>query len=214
MAPKERHNAEASERRTKVARLIEKYGVRGIGDELERAWTAVGDEHRSLRDLAAEFNVRILQKAMEDANLRAADEEAETIYRILTDESVSSGDRTRVERRLEREGVDAHEIQTDFVSYQAVRSYLQKVRGAEYTPDRGAQVEKERRNVQKLLGRTEAVTRTKIDQLRSTERLALGEYTAFVDVRIVCNECDGQFHIDELLEAGGCDCDVQTTSDN
>ena len=39
-------------RGTKVARLIEKYELSGMGAELEAAWTGESGERTSLRDLA------------------------------------------------------------------------------------------------------------------------------------------------------------------
>jgi hypothetical protein len=55
--------------------------------------------------------------------------EVEHTYHLLTDDEVSSGDRRRAERRLERQGIDIDTLRSDFVSYQAIRMYLK--RGAE-----------------------------------------------------------------------------------
>lgn len=42
--------------RTKVSRVIDEYDLDGFGDELERLWTATGDERKSLRELAETCN--------------------------------------------------------------------------------------------------------------------------------------------------------------
>lgn len=191
-------------RRSKVARLIEEYEMDSLGAELERLWTAEEDR-RSLRDLAAYFNRRLLQHALEDANVRPLDGEVENMYRLLTDED-SGADRTRIRRRLERDGVDVDAIERDFVTYQAIRTYLKKHRGAEYTPDETDPIEREIANIQQLRGRVDSVTEGKIHQLRRTDKLDIGEFRTLVDVRVVCEDCNTQFDVIELLERGHCDC--------
>jgi hypothetical protein len=93
----------SSQRRTKVARLIDEHGFGDIGIELERRWTAEGDERMSLRDLADYLNRRLLATAMEEHGMQPLDGEVENVYRLLTANDVSDADRTRVRRRLERE---------------------------------------------------------------------------------------------------------------
>jgi len=191
-------------RRSKVARLIEEYGMAGIGAELERLWTADKDR-RSLRELATYFNQTLLERALERADVRPLDGEVENIYRLLTDDS-GSADRTRIRRRLERDGLDVDGLEGDFVTYQAIRTYLRKHRGAEYTPDETDPLERETTNVQQLRGRVNSVTEGKIEQLRSSGDLDIGEFRTLVDIRIVCEECNTQFDAVELLERGECEC--------
>lgn len=191
-------------RRSKVARLLEEYEMESLGAELERLWTAEEDR-RSLRDLASYFNRRLLERALEDADVRPLDGEVENMYRLLTDED-SGADRTRIRRRLERDGVDIDAVEGDFVTYQAVRTYLQKHRGAEYTPDETDPIEREIVNIQQLRGRIDSVTEGKLRQLHRTDKLDIGEFRTLVDVRVVCEDCNTQFDVIELLERGRCDC--------
>ena len=192
-------------RPSKVARLLDEYDLLELGAELERRWTA--DEDRwSLRDLATHFNHQLLRRTLEDANVQTLEGEVENIYRLLTDDDVSSGDRTRIRRRLERDGVDVDALEDDFVTYQAIRTYLKKHRDAEYTPDETDPIEREVSNVQQLRGRLVSVTEGKLKQLRNAEELDLGEFRLLVDVQVVCEDCNGQFEVVELLERGGCHC--------
>lgn len=191
-------------RRSKVARLIEEYGMDSLGAELERRWTAEEDRH-SLRELASHFNRRVLQLALEDVDVRPLDGEVENMYRLLTDED-SGADRTRIRRRLERDGVDIDAVEDDFVTYQAIRTYLKKHRGAEYTPDDTDPIEREVGNIQQLRGRVDSVAEGKIRQLRRTGKLDIGEFRTLVDVRVVCEDCNAQFGVIELLERGHCEC--------
>lgn len=192
-------------RRTKVARLLEEYDLEDLGAELEARWTAEEDRW-SLRDLAEYFNRRILETRLDAAGVQTLDGEVQNIYRLLTDDDVSSADRTRVRRRLERDGVDVESLEGDFVTYQAIRTYLKGERGAEYTPDETDPLEREASNVQQLRGRIDSVTGGKLAQLRDSGQLRLGEFRTLVDVRVVCEDCNTQYEVVELLEAGECDC--------
>ncbi|WP_181691907.1 rod-determining factor RdfA [Natronomonas sp. LN261] len=191
-------------RRSKVVRLIEEYDMEELGAELERLWTAEEDR-RSLRQLATYFNQRLLRRALERADLRPLDGEVENTYRLLTEDS-GGADKTRIRRRLERDGLDVEALESDFVTYQAIRTYLQKHRGAEYTPDETDPLEREISNIQQLRGRVDSVTEGKLEQLQSGDHLELGAFRTLVDVRIVCEDCNTQFDVVELLERGHCNC--------
>lgn len=196
-------------RPSKVARLIDEYELADLGAELERLWTA-DDDRMSLRDLADYFNRRLLQRAMADAGVQALGGESENTYRLLTDDDVSTADRTRIRRRLEREGVDVSELENDFVSYQAIRTYLQNYRDAEYSRQ-APKIERTVETVEQLRGRTISVTESRLDRLREAEQLTLGEFRTLVDVRVVCEDCGNQYDVIELLERGGCECESSDT---
>jgi hypothetical protein len=192
-------------RRSKVARLLEEYDLEGLGAELERLWTTE-EGRRSLRDLADYFNRQLLQQTLEAETVQPLDGEVENIYRLLTDDEVSSADRTRIRRRLEREGVDVEALQDDFVTYQAIRTYLREYRDAEYTPAETVPLERQATNVQQLRGRMVAVTEGHLEQLRDSGELTLGEFRTLADIQVICEDCNTQFDVLELLERGGCDC--------
>lgn len=195
-------------RRSKVVRLLEEYDLHGLGAELEQRWTANEDRY-SLRDLAAYFNQHLVEQALEEANVQLLDGEVENIYRLLTDDSVSGAERTRVRRRLERDGVDVDALEGDFVTYQAIRTYLKEDRGAEYTPTQTDPVEREATTLQQLQGRISAVTEGKLENLRDNDELALDKFRTLVSTQIVCEECNTKYDVLELLDRGGCDCAKQ-----
>lgn len=192
-------------RRSKVARLLEEYDLGGLDEELERLWTAEEDR-RSLRDLADYFNQRLLERKLAEANVQLLDGEIENIYRLLTEDEVSRAERTRARRRLEREGIDVEALDADFVTYQAIRTYLKTHRGAEYTPTQTDPLERERSNIQQLRGRTAAVTEGKLEQLRDNGDLDLADFRTLVSIQVVCEGCNTQFDAVELLERGRCEC--------
>ncbi|WP_251344298.1 rod-determining factor RdfA [Haloplanus halophilus] len=194
---------------SKVARLIDAYGFdEAFGDELEALWTADGPQRRSLRDLADTFNRRLLESVLSDAGMSTVDGEVDNLYRLLTADDVSSGMRMEARARLERNGVDVDDLESDFVTYQAIRSYLTSYRDAEYegTSDED-RVENVVDTIQRLRSRLDSVVQGSLDRLRSTEQLTLGEFRLFVDVDVLCEECGAQYGVVELLERGGCDCD-------
>jgi len=191
--------------RSKVARLLEAHDLEGLGAEMEARWTAE-DDRMSLRPLADHFNQAVLRSRLADAGVDTLDGELENIYRLLTDDDISSAQRTRVRRRLERDGLDVESIEDEFVTYQAIRTYLTEYRDAEYQMVDRDPIEREVENVERLRGRVETVTTGKLEQLRGGD-LDLGSFRTVVDVNVVCEDCHSQYDVLDLLEQGGCDCE-------
>lgn len=194
--------------RTKVGRVIEKYELGPeYGDRLEAQWVGDGTDRVSLRDLADEFNRRVLSRAMGDAGMTTIEGEVENLYRLLSDSETTAGARTEARRRLEREGVDVEAVEADFVTYQAIRSYLRGYRGVEL--DRASdsdRVERTGDSIERLRSRLAVVGEQNLKQLRDADRITLGEFRLFVSVEVFCEDCGSQFSIGGLLDRGGCDC--------
>jgi hypothetical protein len=193
---------------SKVDRLIDVYGLdREVGAELEVFWTADDDRRESLRSLADRFNKQLLRSALADAGRSVIDGEVSNLYRLLTDDEVSSGTRLEARRRLEEQGVAVEQLLDDFVSYQAIRYYLTEYRDAEYDQPTNDPVETTREQVTRLQSRLRSVAESRLDRLRQGDDLTLGEYRVFVDVDVLCEECDTQYSIGDLLRRGGCECE-------
>lgn len=193
---------------SKVARLIEAYGLgEAFGARLEALWTAEDERRESLRSLADRFNRRLLDAAMAEAGRSPVDGEVENMYRLLTGEDVSSGNRTEARSRLERAGVDIDRLERDFVSYQAIRSYLTEYRDAAYERDeKTTTVTDAIETIQRLESRIRAVTEKRLERLAASDRLTIGEFRIFVDVSVLCEDCNTQYGVIELLREGRCDC--------
>ncbi|MFD1685029.1 rod-determining factor RdfA [Halobellus litoreus] len=192
---------------SKVARLIAEYNLDGLGDELEARWTGDGVERTSLRDLADYFNERLLEQTLIDAGMNALESDVSTMYQNLTDDEVSTGVRTDTRSRLEQNGIDADELESDFVSYQAIRSYLTEYRDAEYRQlSDEEKVEKDLQSIQRLMTRTLSVTEERIEKLRETGRVDVEEFEVLLDVQVLCQECGEQYSVSEFLENRGCAC--------
>ncbi len=191
-------------RDSKVATLIKRYDLGEVGIELERRWTGVEGERDGLRTLADAFNRRLLEAAMAEAGMEPMEGEAANLYRLLTGDAATSGTRTETEQRLRREGINVEALREEFVSYQAVRTYLTEVRGASYEPAGGGTATA-RESVEKLVGRTTAVVRRRLEQLRG-EELTLGSFRVRTAVTVYCEDCRTQYRAGELLRRGSCDC--------
>ncbi|WP_158059246.1 rod-determining factor RdfA [Halorussus halophilus] len=196
------------ERRSKVGRIIAERTLEGMGEELERRWTGEGREQSSLRELADYFNQRVLRETLDAQNVEVLDGEVENFYELLTGDDVSGGMRVQTERRLERDGIDVDRLKNDFVSHQAIHTYLRKYRGAEATSnDSEDKVEETRTTIQQLRSRVQAVTETSLDALRTANELRIGRFDVYVDVRVTCNDCQSQYSVGDLLDRGRCQCE-------
>lgn len=193
-------------RPSKVVQLIEKYNLPTLGEELEHRWTAPEDERDSLRDLAVYANQQVLRRAMTEAGLSPLDGEVANTYRLLTSDDVSQGPRTQAKRRLERDGIDVEALLDDFVSYQAVRTYLTKYRELEHTTEERDQLEAQAEAFQQIVGRTETMARNNLERLQETDKLTLGEFQVSAPIRVFCTECETRFEISKLLAQGSCEC--------
>ncbi|WP_144901058.1 rod-determining factor RdfA [Halobellus captivus] len=192
---------------SKVARLIAEYELEGLGDELEARWTGNGVERMSLRDLADHFNERLLEQTLIDAGMSALESDVSTTYQNLTDDEVSTGVRTDARSRLEQNGVDVDTLESNFVSYQAIRSYLTEYRDAEYRQlSDEEKVEKDLQSIQRLMTRTLSVTEERIEKLRETGRIDIDEFEVLLDMQVLCQRCGDQYSVAEFLENRGCDC--------
>ncbi|MFC5369191.1 rod-determining factor RdfA [Salinirubrum litoreum] len=191
---------------TKVERLLAKYELDGLGAELEARWTGPPGERESLRTLATAFNRRLLEAAMRDAQLNPLAGEVENLYRQLTSDEVSRGVQTEVETRLAHRGVDVETLDSEFVTYQAIRSYLKDVRGATYETSPSDTYEQGQRQLERLIGRTTAVVEQKLEQFVGAGRLTLGSFHVQTAVTVYCEDCERQYDLSAVLAAGGCDC--------
>ena len=195
---------------SKVANVISKYDLdEDYGKKLEDLWTAEGDKRESLRTLAARLNKRILAGAMGDAGMTAVDGEVANLYRLLTDETVSSGNRTEARQRLAQNGIDTDQLESDFVTYQAIRSYLKDYRNTEHeTQSSTIRTDDVIETLQRLQSRVRSVSEKSLTQLIAADRLTLGKFRIFIEIDVLCEDCGKQYGIVKLLESGSCDCSI------
>jgi hypothetical protein len=197
-----------SNRRSKVARLIEEYELgESYGEELERLWTNKGEQRESLRSLAEMFNRRLLTTAVEGSQMSTVDGSVDNLYRLLTSDDISSGKRIEARNQLSQAGIDVESLEKDFVTYQAIRSYLKEFRGAEHqTNDPEEQINNGIDNVQRLKSRLQSVAENTLDQLNRKNLINIGSYRVFVEVTVTCEDCNAQYGLTDLLRQRECEC--------
>lgn len=197
-------------RRSKVRRLIDEYDLDGEGERLEELWTADREDRLSLRELADDFNRRLLRAIMVESGMNPLDGEVANTYRLLTDDDVSSGMQTQARQTLEREGVDVDGLKKNFVSHQAIHTYLTKYRGVKRDEQTDEdRVQKGLDTIQRLRSRTAAVSENIVENLASTDRIQVGDFEVLVDVRVFCRDCGTQYDVQDLLDEGHCECGAE-----
>ncbi|MFB6187259.1 MAG: rod-determining factor RdfA [Halobacteriaceae archaeon] len=195
--------------RSKVGYLINQYEMKDIGQELENRWLGNGYTAQSLRDLADWFNRRLLRAKLERNGMAPLDGEVANLYRLLSSEDVTAGARVEAEATLEDNEINPNQIKEEFVSHQAIHTYLTNFRGASKDESSIDQTKKARDTIQKLRNRFIAVTENNLEQLRSSQRITLGEFNVLFDIQIMCEDCGASYSITELFDQGGCDCESE-----
>lgn len=205
---------EAFDRSYKVGRVLSEYDLASLHEQLPALWTGEaeeagdGGESASLRELAERINVALVRSALEDSGEDPLDGEAENAYRLLSGEDVSAGVRIQQRNRLERAGVDVDSLEDDFVTHQAVHTYLTDGLGVTKQDDDDADpVETHEERIQRLRNRLGAVVEGSLAELEAAGEIDVGDVDTTVSLQLYCRECESQFEFSELLERGGCNCD-------
>lgn len=191
---------------SKVARVIERYGLEGLGADMEAMWQGQSGSRKSLRELAAIFNSAVIEAAMEEVGLDPLPGEIEDVHEAMKSDDVSGGQRREIRGKLEREGIDFDELGNDLVTYQAIRTYLKKYRGVETPSQTTDPVEDALSTVNRLSGRLQVVTDQRLDQLANADHLDIGDHRVLVNVQVYCDSCGRQYDVATLLDRGGCHC--------
>ncbi|AZH25345.1 rod-determining factor RdfA [Haloplanus aerogenes] len=186
-------------RRSKVATAIETHDLDGIGAELESRWSREQDRW-SLRRLADYFNAELLEQMLREAGGTTVEIDPADLYdRVQSDDRTT---RTEAERLLERAGVDVDALRSEFVSYQAIRTYLRSHRGAEPPTDDGPTVDDAVGTIRRLDGRLTSVAR---DRLSNLDDLAVASPRVLTSIRVYCDDCGARLDLD-ALDDGACNC--------
>lgn len=192
---------------SKVGRGLIKYDLVELADELAARWTVEGDERWGLRKLADWLNKQFLRAALTEADQSVSAADLETIYQQLTADDVSQGTQTERRNELERAGVPIEQVERDFVSYQAIHTFLTEVADLEYEgPSDAERVASVRKTLTALRGRVIRVLETNFEAQRQADRLTLGEFDAGCDIYVTCYECGERYDAIDLIDRGGCDC--------
>lgn len=214
MVASESSAGEQEGRRGKVERVIDQYGLEGLGNELVEHWTADDDDRKSLRELAELINVRLVDAVLQREMQPTVDGEAENYYRVLTNDDVSTASRVDATHRLEASGVDVEQLRSDFVSHQAVHSYLTRDRGETYDvapSDPEERLADTISSINRLKNRAAAVTERSIQTLAEADVVDGAGVRASVLVQLECEQCGERYTVREFFDERGCDCEDATS---
>lgn len=185
----------------KIGRNAREYGLPGFDAELRRRH-ADGD---SLRDLERFVNESILGHVLRESDVDVVGD-VSAIYRTLSGDSASAGERTEVRERLSRAGVDVDALEDDFVTYQTVRSHLRECLGVDTGREGAVTVEEARGTIEWSRSRSKAIAERTLERLRASGELVAGDLEVSQVTRVTCADCGSTYPVDRFLDRGGCDC--------
>lgn len=192
--------------RYKVERVADRYDLSSLPAQLARQWMGEGVAETSLRDLAHQFNRAVLREAFARAGQTPIEPEIETMYAVLSKIDGSSADRTKLRRELKRDGVDVEQLEADFLTHQAIHTYLTKGLGLSKSTDDTDPIERAKETIDKLRSRTTAVSTSELDRLSRADALSIGDADILVQITVNCRDCGTYGNILDVLDDGGCEC--------
>jgi hypothetical protein len=134
--------------------------------------------------------------------------EVEIMYENLTGDDVDPETRVEIERRLNREGINTDSLIDNFVSHQAIHTYLATFRGAtQSTSDPQTEMTDGRRTINRLQSRVRNVVENTLRTIQNAGGIVLCNADIFVSVTVACNDCGTQKEVNQLLDDNGCDCE-------
>ena len=187
----------------KVGRVTEEYDLSEMNARLVDDWQA----GTSVRRLAEELNEGVVQSALTAANVGQVEWSRTPVYEALHTDELSDAEEVQIRRELDRAGVDVDELSSALVSHQTVYRHLKQCldasKGDDPTPDERRETARD--TVYALRQRTETVTESTLETLRSAGATDLGDADVLVDLQVVCNDCGRSMDFEEAI-TGGCDC--------
>jgi len=187
----------------KVGRVTEEYDLSEMNARLVDDWQA----GTSVRRLAEELNEGVVQSALTAANVGQVEWSRTPVYEALHTDELSDAQEVQIRRELDRAGVDVDELSSALVSHQTVYRHLKQCldasKGDDPTPDERRETARD--TVYALRQRTETVTESTLETLRSAGATDLGDADVLVDLQVVCNDCGRSMDFEEAI-TGGCDC--------
>lgn len=198
-----------NKRNFKVGRVLEEYELPELDERLEELWLGDGSaETYSLRELSEHINKLLLEIAMERAGIDPLDGEIEETYRLLKSDDIDRDVQQKAIHRLEREGVDVDRLNQDFVTHQAVHTYLTEFRDVHQQPAQSSPTHLKR----ELKNELSNIAAESLEPIPDEDELALGNFTLDVNIQVHCKDCGETYQLQELIENRSCRCEISTQS--
>lgn len=183
----------------KIGNAVDTYRLGDLPAELERHH----DEGASLRELADEVNVRIVEAAI-DATAADVAGDAASVYAALEDGPAER--RVAVEEQFTGVGIDVDDLRSDFVSYGTVRRHFKNCVGRDTGREGVDSVEEARHVLDHARDRCERVIEQTLNRLRRIGIVAAGPLSVRTSVRITCTNCERSYSVTDFLNRRQCHC--------
>lgn len=191
----------------KIGRKAGQYDLDGLdADLIGRYETQEG----SLRELAQYINVSILEKVLADIDADIAGD-PESIYMTMSGDDADPTRQTTIRDQLIYAGVDVDDLERDFVSHQSVKKHLNSCLDVDTARDGVESIEEARELIEWARSRDEQIITKTLERLRRIDVLSTGPIDVTHSVSVTCGDCQRTYDILELLETGGCDCDLSSS---
>jgi len=188
--------------RCKIDRVATKYDL----DDLDRM---VRHRRRkngaSLRDLERLINTQILDAALAETDVDILGDAA-SVYEVLTGSDVDTRRLVNVQDQMEKHGIDLEELESDFISYQTVRTHLNDCLGVDTSRQGVESIEEGYEIIRGDRQRHQEVVSRTIARFSRLNLVQIENPTVTVSTTIECESCKRTYRILEFLEQGRCEC--------
>lgn len=190
----------------KIVRVMRTYDLDHLEVQLVNRWTGTGEEQFTIRELARWFNVRVVERAMEEhgVSFDGLVPDPETVYDAIDADDPDEHQESVLEA-LRDSGFPVDDLAEDLPHWRSVYAWLTEDKEVEggntrepLTPQRGQE------RIDKLLSRVERVSDSTLSQLAQNRDGEVPDAEVSVRLRVKCSECEHTCVHREWIQAGGC----------
>lgn len=182
----------------KLLRVIDRYDLDGMGDELVDRWTKPEPTRQSCRELAEFFNVRVLDAALRAEGILWDKPLVQECAVIIDDD-----DRSLTGFDIRNRGVDVDAVGEDMVSYQSIHTYLTDIRGIDYEQELNG-IRDRINNLQQMQSKMETVASNTARRSIDHDQINGAEPTIKITAEYVCKACESGTDVTQYLRNRGC----------
>lgn len=187
----------------KIGRNAAKYNIPNLPDYVKDRRT---EADLSLRDLAKEVNIRLVEAVLERADADVAGD-PESVYVALTDEDIPPERQLSVRNQLTDIDIPIDKLEEDFVSYQAIRYHLQTCLSMDTSREGITSLSEGREIIANARERDQEIITQTLRRLQRVDELHDTDIKVRISPRVSCQSCGQSYGLEEFLETGGCPCE-------
>lgn len=198
--------SENASTKMKLIRVMDKYDLEGLGDELVEQWTTTGPHRKSCRELADFFNTRVLDAALREEGIVWDKSLVEDCAVIIADK-----DRSLTGFDIQNRGVDTDDVEDDMLTYQTVHNYLTNIRGIDLNKDPSG-IRDRIDNLQQMQSKMETVASNTASRSINRDQIDGPVPSIEITAEYICKACGGRTKVTQYLQNRGCPvCDDSST---